>query len=133
MSRALFVWVAASLAAAGLAVVGTGCTMCQHPYDYSGPVVCGGHPEPAFVRAGSALSGMQPVPGSEVMVTGAASPAVAKGAEQTARPTERSLLVEEQPARIEGRKTDERLPEGWKTDSPATLPHGRSPLNGRAQ
>jgi hypothetical protein len=39
-----------------LAVVVTGCSMCQHPYDYCGPTFPNGCPTSGFVRAGSVLS-----------------------------------------------------------------------------
>lgn len=56
-----------------LLVVAMGCRMCEHPYDYCGPVYSGGWGEccdPSY-RAGSILSPgayAAPVPGDEVEV-----------------------------------------------------------------
>ncbi len=122
MSRALIAWVAASLA-----VVGMGCTMCQHPYDYSGPVVTGGRPEPGHCRVGSVLSEVQqPMPDAGVDGRTVAS----RG---TSEKSERSSIVEETPVRIDGRKTDGPMPNGWRSDLPSALPQSLSPRNGRSQ
>ena len=129
MSRALFAWVAIHLA-----VVGTGCTMCQHPYDYSGPVVDGPCPEPCHVRAGSILSGTQPaIVYSQNNVPPTATPPAAQKQpeQQTPQPTPRSVIVDEKPAQVEGRKTDQRLPDGWKGDL-SPIPPSLSPLNQRS-
>lgn len=54
MRRAVIVW-----SGIGLLLAATGCTMCAHPYDYSGPVVdgCCGCPCDPLSRTGSVLSG----------------------------------------------------------------------------
>lgn len=129
MSRVAFAW-----AAVCLAVMGTGCTMCQHPYDYSGPVVCGPHPEPAHVRAGSILSGVQQIAGDELTAPGGTpTKAPEQNAKPTARPTERSLLIDNKPSQTEGRRSDQRLPEGWGSGLPSALPPSLIPQNGKPQ
>jgi len=60
MSRSLIAWVGL-----GLLILGAGCRMCAHSYDYCGPLFsgkCGEQCDPRY-RAGSILSGtVLPVP-----------------------------------------------------------------------
>jgi len=86
MRRAMIVW-----AGLGLMLVSAGCTMCSHPYDYCGPVVCGSCTSPCDprTRTGSVLGGGeglavadagqvvgQPMAGQEVVDEGVAGPAL---------------------------------------------------------
>lgn len=133
MFRVAFAW-----AAVCLAIMGTGCTMCQHPYDYTGPVVCGPNAEPAHVRAGSILSGVAHLPAAELSASGGTpsgmpTKAPEKNAAQTARPTERSLIIDATPSPTEGRPSDQRLPEGWGSGLPSALPPSLLPQNGKPQ
>jgi hypothetical protein len=135
MSRGALAW-----ATVCLALMGTGCTMGQHPYDYSGPVVCGPNPEPGYVRAGSILSGaQQPMPGSELsssdgLPTPAPTMAPERKAVQATKPPERSLILEEKPSQTEGRRSDQRLPEGWGGSGlPSAIPPSLVPQNGKPQ
>ncbi len=108
MSRALAVWTVVTLLLAS-----TGCRMCDHPYDYSGPTVTGGcfgqsHPT---TRTGSILSGASAMsPEAEIL--------------PTAAPSIMDMKVEE-PTKAESRKAD-RAPvepsKGWKAYSPTTAP-----------
>lgn len=50
MTRAVFLCLLGSVS-----LLGMGCTMCEHPYDYCGPTISPAGPEPGNVRAGSIL------------------------------------------------------------------------------
>lgn len=134
MSRVALAW-----ATVCLTLMGTGCTMCQHPFDYSGPVVCGPNPEPAHVRAGSILSGMQqPMVDSEASSPSASpspAPTVApEKATQPAKPTQKSLLLNESPLPTGAERSDHGLPEGWGGGSlPSAIPPSLVPQNGTKQ
>jgi len=110
MSRVLSAWLAV-----GLLALANGCTMCEHPYDYCGPVISEAGPVSGNVRAGSILSGMAP-PGLDAAAvpTANAPPSAEQTADQPTKAEESPVMLYEKPVRIEGRKVDERLPDGWK-------------------
>lgn len=93
----------------GLLALATGCTMCAHPYDYSGPTSTGSCPTGAHstARAGSILAGA-----GAPAVTGEVMP------EKVLSITDKALQEPSAQPKTPAGSVPEPPPRGWRPNTP---------------